>query len=459
MKILFTIPKLEFADHIAISYLSAISKQLGHTSYFCALNLNDFSQMVRKLRPEIVAYSVNSLGFQGTIAAHREAAKEHKFISIMGGPHPTLCPETFAESGIDAYCIGEGEYAFKDFLQCVESGKPYDEVDNLITKRRINSVRPLINNLDELPLADRHLVIANSFLKDAAKKTFYAARGCPFHCAYCCNNHYHKLYKGKGPILRRFSVERIIREIEDVKMNFRMDFVRFGDDCFVWKADDWFLEFVEKYPRRIGVLYSCYLRFDLVNDDLLKLLKKSGCHSVILSVDSTSKHVREDILKRTMRDIDIQGNLRKIREHGIHTLVNFMLAAPESTLKDDLETLYLSRRANVSYLACSTTVPMKGTELYDYCVSKKMIDPLTYKNDMSGCSDKSRLPCFSEREKNIRYNIFLLGPLISRLPYPLFKFAVWLIHIIPPNRLFRKVQKHFYEYCIKNIIFKIPKGV
>lgn len=98
-------------------------------------------------------------------------------MSIMGGPHPTFSPETFPESGMEAYCIGEGEYAFRDFLVKVEKGESFDDVENLITRNKTNPVRPLIRNLDELPLTDRDLILSNSYLKNTPKKTFFAARG------------------------------------------------------------------------------------------------------------------------------------------------------------------------------------------------------------------------------------------------------------------------------------------
>lgn len=460
MKILFVISQLDYADHIAIAYLSAIAKQLNHSTYFCSLDNKDLIDTIKDIMPDVVAYSVNIMGFSKIVEEHKKAIKVHKFISIMGGPQATFSPETFDESGMDAYCIGEGEYAFRDFLIRIEKGESFDDVPNLITRDKenkiiINPVRHLITNLDELPQADRDLTLSNSFLKNTPKKTFYTTRGCPFECAYCCNNYYHKLYKGKGQIVRRFSVERIIREIEDVKSKYRTEFIKFEDDMFATKVDEWLEEFAEKYSKRIGIPFNCYLRFDRVDDDVLRLLKMAGCYSVHLSVDSTSKHVRESILRRRMKDVDIVRQLKKIREYGINTWVNHMLAVPESTLQDDLDTIKLNKEADVTYAAYSTTVPMKGTELYNYCVEKKIIDPITHKGDMTGCNLESTLYCFTEREKNIRYNIYLLGAIIAKLPFPLFELTIYMIKVIPPNELFKKMRSAYFEYSIKNTIFKL----
>lgn len=460
MKILFVIYQLDFADHIAISYLSAIAKQLGHTTYFCTLDKDNLISKIKEINPEVVAYSVNIMGYEQIIEKHKEAKRIHKFISIMGGPQATFSPETFSNSGMDAYCIGEGEYVFRDFLIKIENNQPFDDIPNLITRNKDNDiienpVRPLIKNLDELPLADRDLTISNSYLKNTPKKTFYTTRGCPFSCHYCCNDYYHRLYKGKGPIVRRFSVERIIKEIEDVKSKYRTDFIKFEDDLFALRADDWLKEFAEKYPKRVGIPFNCYLRFDRVNDDILVLLKKAGCYSVHLSVDSTSEHIREDILNRKMKNIDIVDTLRKIRSYNINTWVNYMLSIPESTLEDDLSTIEMSRKSKVTYTNYSTTVPMKNTQLYNYCTDRKIIDISTHRGDMTGCSQKSTLSCFTEKEKDIRYNIYLLGPITSKLPFPFYNIGMFMIKNISPNLLFKKIRDIYFQYSITHTIFKL----
>jgi len=454
MKVLFTINQLDYADHIAIAYLSAIAKQLGHLTFFCNLATDDLTETVKKIKPEVVAYSVNVMSYPVVKDAHQKARKVHEFISIMGGPHPTYSPETFKESGMDAYCRGEGEYAFRDFLLRVAKGEPFDDVLNLITKKGANPVRPLIQNLDELPFPDRHLTLTNSFLKNTPKKTFYTTRGCPFACAYCCNNHFKELYKEKGTIFRRFSVERVIREIEEVRANYRMDFVKFGDDLFAMSADDWLKEFTEKYVKRIGVPFNCYLRFDRISDEMLILLKRAGCFSVHLSVDSTSEYIRNEILQRNFLKIDMAENLKKIKSYGINIWVNYMLAAPESTLQDDLSTIKLSRQAKVTYPSYSTTVPMKGTQLYKYCVERGYLPP-DHKSDMSGCWGKTDLLCFSRRERDIRYNVFLLGAIVSKLPFPFCDLGMLIIKKVPPNRFFRKIRDVMYKYYIENKIFEL----
>lgn len=455
MNVLFVIESLGYADHIAIAYLSAVAKAAGHQTFFCSLDSSNLKDVVLETEPDVVAYSVNVVGFKTVIEKHKEAKTVRQFVSIMGGPQATFSPETFNGSGMDAYCVGEGEQPFGEFLDAVANGRSFDNILNLITKKNRNDVRPLIDNLNALPMPDRVLVIANSFLKDISKKTFYTTRGCPYACNYCCNNYYHELYRKKGKSVRRFSVERIIQEIEFVKENFRTDFIKFGDDVFAMRVDDWLMEFVQKYKNRIGLPFNCFLRIDTVTDALLRLLVDAGCYSVHLSVDSTSSHVRDNILNRKMkRDVDLSAILRKIHSYGIHTWVNYMLAAPDSTTRNDIDTIFLSKKGKVTYASYSTTVPTNGTKLYQECLKRGAIDE-GYVGDMNGCSTRSHLKCFSERDKDIRFNIFCLGAIASKLPYILMLMMIIIIILMPPNRLFIKLREMYYKYSIENTIYKV----
>tara|TARA_Y100000310_G_scaffold345655_1_gene467790 strand:+ start:9697 stop:11115 length:1419 start_codon:yes stop_codon:yes gene_type:complete len=472
MKILFVVPQLDFADHISVAYLSAVAKKLGHETQF--LNLGDVygegvetshggmcgryfitqgSQTIRK--PDVIAYSCTIQGFKKIVEFNKWIGKKTMgwdSISILGGAHATFADSAtlLKETGIDFYCVGEGEIAFEKFLK---------NIQEKIKLSRILPKESLIQDLDSLPFPDRDLTIANSYLKDTPKKTFYTSRGCPYSCSYCANNRYNKMYRGQK-IVRRFSVDRVIEEIKYVKSKYRCDFIKFGDDLFALKVDEWLYCFSDFYRKFVSIPFNCYLRVDSVDKTLLLLLKNAGCHSVHLSIDSTREHIREGILNRKSKANTTQmiEKLRLIESYGIKTWVNYMLAAPESTYGDDLLSVYVSTLGKVSYTSYSMTDPIKGTDLYDYCVEKKYIDK-SYEGDMSNCSSLSPLNCFTEKSKQRRYNLYLLGAVITRIHWSVYWFLrpliLYLILYIKPNRLFKFIHRAYYKYNIEKVIFKL----
>jgi len=244
--------------------------------------------------------------------------------------------------------------------------------------------------------------------------------------------------------------------MERVQQRYNMQFVRMGDDLFSFRADEWLEEFSSKYSKRIGKPFNCSLRIDRIDDDILRLLKKTNCYSVSLSIDSVSPYVREHILHRNMKDVDIVKDLKRINSYGINTHVNYMLAIPESTVEDDLNTIKMSRASKVSYLAYTTTEPMRGTKLYEHCVDKGYIDK-SFSGDFIQGFERSPLSCFSSKDKDIRYNIFLLGSLVAKLPGCLYGLGMWVITHVKPNRLFEWIRNVVYKYHIENKVYLIPE--
>jgi radical SAM superfamily enzyme YgiQ (UPF0313 family) len=424
-------------------------------TYFCVLK--DFEQILENVRPDLVAYSLNIFGFDEVVAEHKRLQSIYGFKSIAGGPQCTSFPELYSETGIDTYCIGEGELAWDEYLSRVEKGEPFDNVANLITPKGANPVRPYVEDLGTLPIADRDLVLSNSFLKETPKKTFYASRGCPFSCYYCAVSFYNALYKGKGKVIRRFPVDRIIDEIKDVGSKYRMDFLKFGDDLFALRPDDWLNAFSERYIKEINIPFNCFLRFDWVTDELIEILAKMNCYSVHLSVDSTSEKVREMVLGRKQKKVNIIEQLKMIHRHKIHTFVNFMLAAPDSTVEDDLETIEFGYKGKVTYLNYTTTTPTKGTKLYDYVTSHGMVDLTDYSQDLFGFGKPSQLIIFSQKEKDIRYNVYLLGGVASHLPNPFRWFVKMVIKHTKPNDFYMWIRKVHMKWYFEKGIFNLDE--
>jgi len=126
MKVLFVIDTLDYADQIAIAYLGAVAKQHHHETKFCTLASGNFLRFVLDWGPDVIAYSVNVMSYDNIVRMNAMARLVRNFIAIMGGPQPTYSPETFIQSGMDAYCVGEGEGAFGEFLDKISVGEQYE---------------------------------------------------------------------------------------------------------------------------------------------------------------------------------------------------------------------------------------------------------------------------------------------------------------------------------------------
>jgi radical SAM superfamily enzyme YgiQ (UPF0313 family) len=80
----------------------------------------------------------------------------------MGGVHPSTLPDKIMEDGLfDYLCIGEGDYAFVDLLNAIEQDGDTTTIANIHAKIDgklfKNDTRPLVEDLDTLPIPDKSL--------------------------------------------------------------------------------------------------------------------------------------------------------------------------------------------------------------------------------------------------------------------------------------------------------------
>ena len=340
MRVLFVVDHFSIVEPMGVLQLSAILKARGHETRVCALEEGKALDVIAAYRPEAVACSfmTTEAGRVGEFV--RDARRLFpRTIIIAGGPHPTYSPRIIDSWPLDALVVGEGDPVIVPLLESLCQGRSVRSLPNVHTKDFKNPQGDLVGELDDLPFPDRELLAHEDAFRSIPMKSFFASRGCPYNCSYCFNSAFNAMHKGKGKILRRRSVENLIREIEQVKARYRMDFLRFGDDNFVMGYDAWTEEFVEKYRSRVGVRFYCLINPNLVDEQLVMALKSAGCHSVMIGIESGSEAVRRKVLGRHMSDQTLKEAFRLFRKYGIRVFSNTILGLPETGLQEDLESM------------------------------------------------------------------------------------------------------------------------
>lgn len=377
MKILFTMLREENIDPLSVELLSALAKQGGHETFLSVLEHGELDRDLKAIRPDIVAFSAKTgeSNVMFDVARGIKGTYGDDVLTIMGGPHPTfnysrmrLRGETLVappprpgaqalpveETHMDLIAVGEGDEAWPELLSRLAAGASPDDVPGIVTRanRRADgtiALRDRASFLDDLPFHDRALVYEKTALKHFGMRTFISQRGCPYPCTYCFNPKFNELYKRKGKTMNRYSVDRLLAELLDIKRNYDMQFIKFYDDIFMLRVDDWLREFCEKYPKVIGVPFHCYTRCDLVHKDpeMIDLMRAAGLHSVSMSIESGNAFIREQTFKRTMSEKEIRFAFDYCDRKGVKTRSNTILAVPAPLIPKMDDTRFDEKAAGV----------------------------------------------------------------------------------------------------------------
>jgi len=462
LRILFLTKSVGLTEPLGIMYLSSALKSSGHDTFFInAEHSRDPLAQAESYSPDILAYSLTT-GLQDyyLLLNRRLRRRLPKALSVFGGPHPTFFPEMIEEEGVDAVCRGEGEKAMVELADRLSSGKSIREIRNLWVKEgdKIyrNPPRPLVTNLDSIPHPDRQLVYAQDrWVREYPIKHFITTRGCPYDCTYCFNHALAQIYSresgGDSRRVRWRSVDDLIAEVQEVASKYPLQLVRFVSDIFILSRR-WLMEFAEKFPKEIGLPFSCNVRANLVNDGVASLLKSAGCLSVLMGVESGDEELRNKVLGRRMSTQTIINAAQSLHRYRIGIYSQNMLGLPGETFKQALGTMQLNSRIRAKFAWASIFQPYPRTRLGEYAVNQGYYDgrysdleityhshsPLTFK--VKG--DKRRIESL--------HRLFSLGAAMPGL-----SDLVQEACTLPPNPLTNLLYRLWYGLALKARIFPI----
>ncbi len=370
--------KIAFVQNLMFEYLgtmhmSSVLRNKNHTVEVFV----DNNQKPLRLIDQLKKFNPSIVGFYTVTGPHRWAIAMAGLIKshmlgvkiIFGGPHATFFPLVVDEAAVDMVCRGEGEYALLEIADAFDAGKGYRHISNLWTKEDgkvfKNEVRPLIRDLDELPFPDRRLYYDKYPALNGSQKTIIVGRGCPFSCSYCFNSSLRELYKGKGAYVRLRSVDNCITELANIKESLKPKIIYIQDDTFAFDRA-WTEGFLKIYKEKIALPFICLVRVDLVDEDIVKMLKDAGCKNVFFGIESGSENTREFLLKKHVTDEQIIKTASLLKKSGIGFRAYNMLGLPGETIEDVFRTVELNIKIRTDYPWSSLLQPFPGTELGEY---------------------------------------------------------------------------------------------
>lgn len=289
---------------------------------------------------------------------------------VIGGVHPTALPEeslNFFEA--DFVVVGEGEITMKELCFRLKQKQPPEDIkgivyrkDGLIIK---TGPREPIQNLDELPFPARHLIEFEKYLFPPGVIRGYwserctslmTSRGCPFQCIWCGTQNIF------GHKVRRRSVDNVIREIELLQRDCKIDAIWFVDDTFTLDKK-WLLGFCNKLiERRINLKWGCQAHVTTINEEMVDVMKKAGLVQLDFGVESGSEKVLR-ALKKGSTEKAIRNAFYITKKSGVRRMATFMFGNPGEEIEDIKKTFKLAKEIKPDFVSSFFLTPFPGTEL------------------------------------------------------------------------------------------------
>jgi anaerobic magnesium-protoporphyrin IX monomethyl ester cyclase len=333
----------------------------------------DYVSKIAK-RYDSIVISTSTMSFDEDSQVLAELKKANKDLdTIIFGSHPTFMPEYALKKGsIDIIVRREPEYVIRDVVNALEKGDDsWKKIRGIgyreNGKQILNEFYPFIENLDEVPFPDRALLperldYFNPIIKRIPYTTMMTSRGCPGKCTFCTVPYFY------GSSVRKRSAENVLDELRLIeKQGYRE----------VWIRDETFTFFRERNERvcktiideKMDLTWICNARVGTVDNEIMELMKKAGCHMIKFGVESGVQEVLNNVKKGVKVEMT-RKNFKEAHEVGMDTHAHIMLGMPGDTRETVEKTIRFVREIDPTTATFGICTPYAGTELFQSVIEK-----------------------------------------------------------------------------------------
>lgn len=280
----------------------------------------------------------------------------------VGGAHISADPgfiQRFPEA-FDLSLAGEGEITFTALAQRILGG---EKVRGMFNGEKVE-------DLDSLPWVARDLVNKHYYSQMPFGSDFTlinTIRGCPFHCTFCSN----PVYSRK---VRYRSLDNVIEEVKYCVNELGTKYINIQDDTLTLKRSR-FLEFCQRLlQEKIKVKWGGATRANLINEELIALMAKSGCVDLNFGVEVGNEAFRSQVVKKGVSSAEIENAFRLTSKYGIETGALCMLGFPGETRELMQETVTFVKRIKPDIFGFHITILMPGSDLYEQAIREGKLE-------------------------------------------------------------------------------------
>lgn len=368
---------------IGLSYISTYLKEKlpNYESKIVDLNfcsIEELKTITKDYNPKYIGVSlrnvddVNSYNREEFVTHYKNVIDNLRIVSdakiIIGGAGFSIFPELmFKRINPDFGVYGEGEETILKLINKLDGNEDYTDLSRLVYKKNgqciFNKTESYFSDLD----LDFDKDLIDFYWEKSGMLNIQTKRGCPYNCIYCT----YPLIEGSK--VRTLNTDKIVDTLKKLYYQKGIDYVFFTDSVFNI-SNQYNFELAEKIiASGIKIHWGGYFTFKNLDEDLLKILKKSGLQHVEFGTEAISEKCLKTYGKEfTVKDVLEKSALcNKLDIDYAHFLITGGYGETDETVNETFENSKL-----IDNTVFFTFVGMRiypGTKLQEHAIREGVI--------------------------------------------------------------------------------------
>tara|TARA_Y100000031_G_C8206233_1_gene378770 strand:- start:856 stop:1560 length:705 start_codon:yes stop_codon:yes gene_type:complete len=210
-----------------------------------------------------------------------------------------------------------------------------------------------------------------------------------------------------------------MREVDDLIEKYGIKDITFIDDVMTINKKRTYSLCEELAKRKKKLVWSSNIRIGLVDKEMLRYMKESGCWMVLVGIESGN----QEILNRVKKQIKLQQAEQLsnwCKEVGLMFHPSFIIGHPGETIETINQTINFANKLHTHFPLFTIMVPYPGTELWRTAEEYGAIDKSSYDCFSLGSENPPFIPhgltkeILIEKRKEAYKKCYLSLPMITR---------------------------------------------
>jgi radical SAM superfamily enzyme YgiQ (UPF0313 family) len=329
-------------------------------------SFTDLQKFILKEKPNWVVFSTSfTTIYSDVVVATKVKEVSKNIITVAVGTFVMALPEKTLKLNPDLNVAVYGDDEEIIVKNLIESQKDFSKVkgiyyrDNNRTIKR-NPPQEIINNLDELGFPAHDQVPKEIYYDFMTKKgplaLIMAQRGCINRCIFCI-----------CPVLYKYRERSVPHVIEELKWIKKLGYKEFKFiNAGINYNSIWVNSLLdEMIKNRLNLNWWTNVRADKLNPQLLNKMKRAGCHTLAIGMETADLEILRTIGKNITPE-QVKETVATAKKIGLKTAVYFILGLPGETEKTMEKTINFAKSLQADFITLGIAQPLPGTRFYDY---------------------------------------------------------------------------------------------